>query len=62
MTDDEIRLIAGGWRRLRSGRWTHSALSTVNHRRRPFTLGQALTLQDIAEEEDRAPQLSEADS
>ena len=41
-----IRLINGGWERLRSGKWIHPGLPTTAGRRRPFTTEQALTLLD----------------
>lgn len=48
--DEHLHLIANGWRRLRSGRWTHHALSSPGAgRRRPFTTDQAITIQKAAD-------------
>jgi len=51
--DDQARLITAGWRKLRSGKWTHQCLQVQAGRRRPFSEAQALTLLSA---EDPAPE------
>lgn len=46
LSDDDLRLIAAGWKQLRSGKWTHPHMPPLQGRVRPFSTAYALTILD----------------